>query len=79
MGIWGLANDWFKSYLFERKQYLDIHDENSPLETIKCGVPQGSILGPILILIYINDIKSATSLPPLCVTLPMTHMTHTAL
>ena len=66
MGIRGLANDWFKSYLSERKQYLEIHDEKSPLETIKCGVPQGSILGPILFLIYINDIKSATSLPLRC-------------
>ena len=66
MGIRGLANDWFKSYLSERKQYLESHDEKSPLETIKCGVPQGSILGPILFLIYINDIKSATSLSLLC-------------
>ena len=66
MGIRGLANDWLKSYLSERKQYLEIHDEKSPLETIKCGVPRGSILGPILFLIYINDIQSATSLPLLC-------------
>ena len=66
MGIRGIANDWFRSYLSERKQYLEIHDEKSPLEIIKSGVPQGSILGPILFLIYINDIQNAASLSILC-------------
>ena len=66
MGIRGIANEWFKSYLSERKQYLEIHSEQSTLEGIKCGVPQGSILGPILFLIYINDIKNSTSLSVLC-------------
>jgi hypothetical protein len=66
MGIRGIANEWFKSYLSERKQYLEIHNEKSTLESIKCGVPQGSILGPILFLIYINDIKNSTSLSVLC-------------
>ena len=66
MGIGGITNEWFKSYILGRKQYLEIHSEKSTLELIKCGVPQGSILGPILFLIYINDIKNCTSLSVLC-------------
>ena len=52
-GIRGCALDWFKSYLSQRKQYLSINGHNSDLLTVKCGVPQGSVLGPLLFLIYI--------------------------
>ena len=57
LGIRGIANSWFHSYLSNRTQYMEIFHHKSKYETIKCGVPQGSILGPILFLIYINDIK----------------------
>ena len=55
-GIRGLALDWFTSYLNNRYQYVEYHGNKSSHLNITCGVPQGSVLGPVLFLVYINDI-----------------------
>ena len=52
---------WFKSYLEDRKQYVEINNIKSDHKTISTGVPQGSVLGPLLFLIYMNDIEVAST------------------
>ena len=56
----GTSNLWFKNYLKGRKQFTSIRGVDSSLKEISCGVPQGSILGPILFLILINDLPKAS-------------------
>ena len=50
-GIRGIAKTWFKDYLSNRKQYVNYENHNSQQMNLICGVPQGSILGPLLFLI----------------------------
>ena len=54
-GIRGLANDWIKSYLSGRQQCVAYNNIQSNPAAISCGVPQGSILGPLLFLLHMND------------------------
>ena len=61
-GFRGITLQWIKNYLKDRKQFVKYKTVTSEYRTIRCGVPKRSILGPLLFLIYINDIAQISNL-----------------
>jgi hypothetical protein len=59
-GISGVALKWIKSYFLDRKQFVELNQTCSSEQTIKCGVPQVSILGPLFFILYINDLPNVS-------------------
>ena len=60
-GFRGICLGWFKSYLIERSQITEVNGMKSDIKITNCGIPQGTVLGPLLFLLYINDITNSTT------------------
>ena len=78
IGVRGIAGEWFDSYLSNRKQYCSLGDQKSSESLVTCGIPQGSCLGPLLFIIYLNDFEDCLVLSKAGMYADDTHVTVTS-
>ena len=78
-GIRGVVQNWLNDYLTDRTQYVNINGICSDKRLITCGVPQGSVLGPTLFLLYINDICNVSKIFNIILFADDTNLFHTPL
>ena len=77
-GIRGITGDWFTSYLQNRKQFCTADGHKSSAKMVTCGIPQGSCLGPLLFIIYLNDFETCLELSKASMYADDTHVTITS-
>ena len=78
-GIRELSGDWFQSYLENRRQYCAANGYESRPRTVTCGIPQGSCLGPLLFIIYLNDFEKCLKVSKAGMYADDTHVTLTSM
>ena len=78
-GIRELFGDWFQSYIENRRQYCATNGYESRSKTVACGIPQGSCLGPLLIIIYLNDFEKCLKVSKAGMYADDTHVTVTSM
>ena len=74
-GVRGNEINWFKSYLSSRKQFCTVNGHKSTVREVTCGIPQGSCLGPLLFILYLNDFEGCLQFSCASIYADDTHVT----
>ena len=78
LGMRGNSGSWFTSFLSNRKQFCTVNGQQSGARLVTCGIPQGSCLGPLLFIIYLNDFEKCIAFSKASMYADDTHVTLTS-